>query len=141
MINVTKGSGNQTNASGETYISYCWSEVPGFSKFGSYIGNGSSDGTFIYLGFKPAYFVFKGLTSNSWYVYDNKRDPINPVDIELNFNNNQSEASSHDIDFLSNGVKMRTNNSSWNYNNYTYIYMAFAEQPGTTSFNTITNAR
>ena len=141
LINVTKGSGNQTNASGETYISYCWSEVPGFSKFGSYIGNGSSDGTFIHLGFKPAYFVFKGLTSNSWYVYDNKRDPINPVDIELNFNNNQSEASSHDIDFLSNGVKMRTNNSSWNYNNYTYIYMAFAEQPGTTSFNTITNAR
>ena len=138
----TLGGSNESNGSnGDTYIAYCWTEIPGYSKFGSYVGNGNADGSFIHLGFKPSYFVFKGVQDNSWYVYDNKRDPINPVDREFNFNNSQSEASSHDIDFLSNGVKMRTNNSSWNYNNYTYIYMAFAEQPGITPYDTQTNAR
>ena len=128
-LRSSDATNGRVNKSGNDYFAWCLAEVEGFSKFGIYTGNGNSDGAFIYLGFKPAYFVFKGLTSNSWYVYDNKRDPINPVDREFNFNNNQSEASSHDIDFTSNGVKMRTSNSSWNYSNYEYIYMAFAEAP------------
>ena len=129
-VRDTDSNGNiKVNKSGDDYIAYVFSSVQGYSKFAKYTGNGNANGTFIYLGFKPAYFVLKGLTSNSWYVYDNKRDPINPVDKEFNFNNTQAEASSYDIDFLSNGVKMRTNNSSWNYNNYEYVYMAFAESP------------
>ena len=127
--------------SSATYVAYVWQERPGYSKFGRYKGNGSSDGTMIYLGFKPAYFVLKGVHDDSWYVYDNKRDPINPVDREFNFHNTQTEASSHDIDFVSNGVKMRNSNSSWNYNNYTYMYMAFAEQPSGTMFGLDANAR
>ena len=127
--------------SSATYVAYVWQERPGYSKFGSYTGNGNSNGAFIHLGFKPAYFAFKGVHSDSWYVYDNKRDPINPVDKELNFHTTQVEASSHDIDFLHNGVKMRNSNSSWNYNNYTYMYMAFAEQPSETMFGLDANAR
>ncbi len=126
----TVGSDNKTNKSGDDFIAYCFSGVEGYSKFGIYTGNGSSDGTFIFLGFKPAFFMFRQVTySDNWYMYDNKRDTMNPTDQELNPSNSQSEASSHDIDFLSNGVKMRTNNSSWNYNNYNYIYLAFAESP------------
>jgi hypothetical protein len=126
----TVGSDNKTNKSGDDYIAYCFSGVEGYSKFGEYEGNGNSDGTFINLGFKPAFFMFRQVTySDNWYIYDNKRDTMNPTDQELNPSNSQSEASSHDIDFLSNGVKMRTNNSSWNYNGYKYIYLAFAELP------------
>ena len=74
--------------------------------------------------------MFRQVTySDNWYMYDSKRDTFNPTDQELNPSNSQTEASSHDIDFLSNGVKMRTSNSSWNYSNYEYIYMAFAESP------------
>ena len=126
----TVGNDNKTNKSGDVYVAYCFTGVSQYSKFGKYTGNGSSDGTFIYLGFKPAFFMFRQVTySDNWYMYDNKRDPINPTDNELNPSNGQSEASSHDIDFTSNGVKLRTSNSSWNYSNYEYIYMAFAESP------------
>ena len=126
----TVGNDNKTNKSGDNYVAYCFHEVKFFSKFGIYKGNGNSDGTFIYTGFRPAFFMFRQVTySDNWYMYDNKRDTFNPTDQELNPSNSQTEASSHDIDFLSNGVKMRTNNSSWNYNNYNYIYLAFAESP------------
>ena len=126
----TVGSDNKTNKSGDDFIAYCFSGVSQYSKFGEYTGNGSSDGTFIHLGFRPAFFLFRQVTySDNWYMYDNKRDTFNPTDKELNPSNAQTEASSHDIDFLSNGVKMRTNNSSWNYNGYKYIYLAFAELP------------
>ena len=126
----TVGNDNKTNKSGDNYVAYCFSEVEGFSKFGIYTGNGNSNGTFIYTGFRPAFFMFRQVTySDNWYMYDSKRDTFNPTDQELNPSNSQTEASSHDIDFLSNGVKMRTSNSSWNYSNYEYIYMAFAESP------------
>ena len=126
----TVGSDNKTNKSGDDFVAYCYSGVSQYSKFGEYTGNGLSDGTFIHLGFRPAFFMFRQVTySDNWYMYDNKRDTFNPTDQELNPSNSQSEASSHDIDFVSNGVKMRTNNSSWNYAGYNYIYLAFAELP------------
>ena len=129
-INLSDASAGRYNRSGNNYIAYVFAEVEGFSKFGSYVGNGNSNGAFIYLGFRPAFFLLKAKTSDiSWYMYDNKRDPDNYVDKELNPHNTQSEASGHDLDFVSNGVKMRSSDSSLNYSNYEYIYWAFAESP------------
>jgi len=129
-VRTSDASAGRVNRSGNDYIAYVFSEVEGYSKFGSYKGNGNSDGTFVYLGFRPAFFLLKAKTSDiSWYMYDHKRDPDNYVDKELNPHNSQSEASGHDLDFLSNGVKMRSSDSSLNYNNYEYIYWAFAESP------------
>ena len=129
-IRLSDASAGRYNRNGNNYIAYVFADVEGFSKFGSYVGNGNSNGAFIYLGFRPAFFLLKAKTSDiSWYMYDNKRDPDNLVDKELNPHNTQSEASGHDLDFVSNGVKMRSSDSSLNYSNYEYIYWAFAESP------------
>ena len=148
LINVSKGSGNQTNASGETYISYCWSEIPGYSKFDSYIGNGNSDGTFVHLGFRPAWLMVKNADSGStdWIIYDVLRETYNPMYRRLAANQPNAEGSdtstSAKYDLLSNGFKSVGGDGTFaNTNGETYIYMAFAEQPGTTPFDTFTNAR
>ena len=135
------GTDNAVNGNGSKYVSYCWSEIPGYSKFGTYTGNGNADGPYAHLGFRPAWLLLRGTHADIWYLYDNKRNTFNVVDKEINPNRDQSEASFTTADFLSNGFKIRTSNSSFNYNNYTYLYMAFAEQPGTTPFNTFANAR
>ena len=135
------GTDNAVNGSGSKYVSYCWSEIPGYSKFGTYTGNGSSDGPFVHLGFKPAWFLVRGTHGDIWYVYDNKRNTFNVVDKELNPNRDQTEATFTTVDFLSNGFKIRTSNSSFNYNNYTYMYMTFAERPSKTIFGLDANAR
>jgi len=127
--------------SGHLYVAYCWAEIPGFSKFGVYTGNGSSEGTYVELGFRPAFVMTRGTHGTSWYIYDNKRNTSNVVNLELNANNNQTEATFTTMDFLASGFKLRTSNDAFNYNNYTYVYMAFAEQPGATSFDTFANAR
>ena len=118
-----------SNQSSETYVAYCFSEVAGYSKFGSYTGNGNADGTFVFTGFKPAFVITRGLNGTNWYMYDNKRNTGNVVNKELNPNNTQTEATFTTLDFLSNGFKLRSNNSAFNYNNYNYIYIAFAESP------------
>ena len=134
----TVGGTNQAvNASGGTYVAYCFSEVKGFSKFGSYTGNGSTDGPFIYTGFKPAFLIYKGAsgtgTTDNWEMHDNKRDTSNPMDTVLYPNTTAAEsnpASTTDrLDFLSNGFKIRTGSSDYNASGSTYIYMAFAEEP------------
>ena len=141
------GSDNygNVNASGETYIAYCWSEIPGFSKFGSYTGNGSSDGTYVHLGFRPAWLMVKKSSgSDSWLIMDNKRDIDNVVGNTLAANSNGAEnADTGGIptDFLSNGFKCRGSGGDFNANGQTYVYMAFAEEPGTTPFDTFPNAR
>ena len=137
------GSDTKGNAS-STMIAYCFAEKKGFSKFGSYVGNGSTDGTFIYTGFKPAYFVIKRTdTTENWYCTDNKRNPINPVDNELLLLNKTDATitSSYPVDFLSNGFKIRGNNNITNASGGTYIYMAFAENPFVTSTGIPTPAR
>ena len=120
MVNYTTGN---------LYVAYCFAGVEGYSKFGKYVGNGSSDGTYVYTGFKPAFVITRGLHGTSWYIYDNKRNPVNVVNKELNSNNTQSEATFTTMDFNSNGFKIRSSNDAFNYNNYNYIYIAFAESP------------
>jgi hypothetical protein len=114
-----------------TMIAYCFADVKGFSKFGSYTGNGNADGTFVYTGFKPAFVMFKRTDSTSnWTMLDTKRSPFNLMKKELYANLGNSEAeNSRDIDCLSNGIKIRSSSTEINGSGATYIYMAFAEQP------------
>ena len=128
---VNLGSFAWINALNEDHIAYCFHSVDGFSKFGSYIGNGSSDGSFIYTGFTPAWVLFKRSDlAGEWFIYDSTRDTVQPIDSWLwaHSSNAETTSSSYDVDFLSNGFKMRYS-STINSSGYTYIYMAFAENP------------
>jgi len=141
------GSYNNVNTSGATYIAYCFAEKKGYSKFGSYVGNGNNDGTFIYTGFKPAWFLIKSSSNaEQWEMVDNKRNTINPLNLLLYPDQSAAEftGSTGDrlhCDFVSNGVKLRGNASSANGSGLTYIYMAFAENPFVTSTGIPTTAR
>ena len=118
------------NGSSETYVSYNFSSVNGFSKFGSYVGNGSSsDGTFVFTGFRPAWVMIKRSdSSGNWFIIDNKRDPFNEVTKDLYPNTSGAETDNPNfLDFLSNGFKLRTTGAS--VNSGTMIYFAFAESP------------
>ena len=132
-----------TNASGVTYVAYCWTSIPGYSKIGQYKGNGSADGRFVYVGFRPAWVLFKRTDSGgNWFIVDNKRDPFNECTRDLYPNTTGSETNNPNfVDFLSNGFKLRTTGTAVNGSGGTYIYMAFAEQPTETPFNTFPNAR
>ena len=130
---INQGTATYLNNTSIPYIGYCWSEVKGFSKFGSYTGNGSADGTFVYTGFKPSFFMWKKSSdTGNWLMMDNKRSTFNFAQTYVKANASAPEdATSSDIrwDFLSNGMKCRGNNSSINSSGATYIYMAFAENP------------
>ena len=128
----TVGTSNGSNGSNDDMIAYCFSEVAGYSKFGSYTGNGSSDGTFVFTGFRPAWILIKGTSgSRHWIMKDNKRNTFNVVNGTLLANSSTSEdtSSSFDIDFLSNGFKGKTSGSHVNASGVTYIFLAFAESP------------
>ena len=131
----TVGDWAGSNASGQTFIAYCFADVQGFSKFGSYIGNGSNDGTFFYTGFKPAFIIQKSTsTVVDWQLHDNKRGqyfPGNVVNNRIEPNLNNAEGTGDDIgyDFLSNGFKTRTSHAAYNGSGLNFIYMAFAEAP------------
>ena len=131
----TLGNNSTPNGSGDTYVAYCFAEIEGYSKFGSYTGNGSSDGTFIYTGFRPAFFLLKRTdTANAWNIFDSTRETYNPEDLTLYPNQSDAEYTETDgLDFLSNGVKMREGNPWNNASGGTYIYLAFAENPFVTS--------
>ena len=126
----TKGD-TASNGSGDTYINYCFSEVAGYSKFGKYTGNGSTDGTFVFTGFRPAFLIFKrSSNSASWRIFDNKRDTDNVLISRLLADSSGAENTSRTVvDFLSNGFKLRANNAGKNNIGDTYIYLAFAESP------------
>ena len=130
------------NGSSDTFIAYCFAEKQGYSKFGSYTGNGNADGPFVYTGFKPA-FVMNKLTSGAddWQILDNKRNPYNVTNLYLKPNGSDAETTNNAIDFLSNGFKLRTSAGSWNPNGGTFIYMAFAEAPFVSSGGIPTTAR
>ena len=118
------------NGNGVNYIAYCFSSVAGYSKFASYKGNGSSDGTFVFTGFRPAWVLIKNVSSSySWDLNDNKRDPDNVCEKVLSPNLSDAEATATSMDFLSNGFKLRVNNNSQNKNGDTFVYLAFAESP------------
>ena len=139
---VYLGTASDVNQSGEDYIAYCFAEKKGFSKFGSYTGNGSTDGTFVYTGFKPAFVMFKNTeTTANWGMIDNKRDDDNVVKARLFPNLSDTESSSFDIcDFTAQGFKLRTTDSQFN-SSHKIIYMSFSESPFVTSSGIPTTAR
>jgi hypothetical protein len=140
---VSASSGDDhTNISGDNYIAYCFAEKKGFSKFGSYTGNGSADGTFVYTGFKPAFVIIKRTdTTAFWRLYDNKRNTFNIVDKRIAPNDSGAETTADDLDFLSNGFKQRGTSGANNASGGSYIYMAFAENPFVTSTSIPCTAR
>jgi hypothetical protein len=125
------GTSDATNKSATTYVAYCFSEVSGYSKFGSYTGNGSSDGTFVYTGFRPRYVMFKRTdTTANWVVIDTARDTYNVAGKELFPNLSDAENDNRpEVDFLSNGFKLRWTYNGTNASGGNYIYAAFAENP------------
>ena len=130
------GDYNGTNGSGDNMINYCFSEVEGYSKFGKYTGNGSSDGTFVFTGFRPAFVITKNISNAyDWMLFDVKRSPFNDINDYLFPNSSSAEgtgSSTINVDFLSNGFKWRGSSSGNNYINKsgdTFIYLAFAEAP------------
>jgi len=136
VVNVGTSSAVNGTASGSTYVMYCFSEVAGYSKFGSYAANGnSSDGPFVFLGFRPAWIMFKSITGTGqdWIIHDIKRDDVNYMYKRLKPNNNTVENTSSTttarVDFLSNGFKVRGNGNLIGASGKTYIYFAFAESP------------
>ena len=130
------GGANWVNNSNSSYIAYLWAEIPGFSKFGSYVGNASTDGPFVYTGGRPAFVMIKSSTvATNWYIFDSSRQSTNPVTGALFSNTSDIETfSAHDIDFLSNGFKIRQA-AGYGANNSgeTYVYACFMESPFTTA--------
>ena len=138
------GSESDLSGSSQNMIAYCFAEKKGYSKFGSYVGNGNNDGTFVYTGFKPAFIILKNTSqSQNWYIYDNKRTPTNfaHYHIYADLSNAEANGNTFGIDILSNGWKIKTSNDGWNGSGEVYVYMAFAESPFVNSNDVPNNAR
>ena len=136
------GTHGSTNASGSTYVAYCFAPITGFSSINSYTGNGNADGVFQYLGFKPAWVMIKKTSgTGSWWMFDNKRLGYNPSNSRLYANDTASGATATVIDFLSNGFKFRSDDGELNASGGTYVYIAFASSPLVGSNNVPANAR
>jgi hypothetical protein len=121
---------------GKTHVAYCFSPVEGYSAFGSYTGNASADGTFVYTGFRPSFVMHKrtdtgGASVGDWRIWDTKRDTDNAAEALLfpSGSNAESSNSAHGLDILSNGFKFRTADTNINANGGSYLYIAFAENP------------
>ena len=119
--------------SGDSMVAYCWAPIAGYSAFGSYTGNGSTDGPFVYLGFRPRFVMTKSYDATAgagdWTIHDTSRNPYNTADLRLFANSSAAESSSEAMDMNSNGFKIRATNSNCNTSGGGYIYMAFAENP------------
>jgi len=137
------GTSVNANASSANIIAYCFAEVKGYSKFGSYVGNGSADGTFVYTGFKPAWVMMKASSaSGNWGMFDNKRIGYNVKNYNFRADQNNAEGTDDAIDILSSGFKIRSTSGGFGGGSgTTYIYMCFAESPFTTSTGIPTTAR
>jgi len=123
------GSDGKTNVSGDM-VAYLFHSVEGYSKVGSYVGNGNADGAFIYTGFRPSYVICRNATLvASWMQYDATRSPYNILDARFMPNTVDAEGSADSFDFLSNGFKNRTSNANFNADASTYVYVAFAKYP------------
>ena len=131
-----------TNGSSNSMIAYCFAEKKGYSKFGSYTGNASTDGTFVYTGFKPAFLIVKNTATSptDWIMIDNKRPGYNE-NLPMQPNKTDAEGSSATADLLSNGFKVRNQYGGFNGSGAITIYMAFAESPFVNSNGIPTNAR
>ena len=128
VVNI--GTSIGVNRNTYNYVMYCFAEIPGYSSFGSYTGNGSTDGAFVYTGFSPAFIMYKVTsTTDSWEMYDTTRQTSNVYGTQLKANLSNAETDDTRIDILSNGFKARSTNTAVNASGATYIYMAFAENP------------
>lgn len=132
---ISVGVSSRTNGNGNNHIAYCFAEIEGFSKFGSYTGNGSADGPFVYCGFRPRWVMIKNATGTSnantgWFIFDSLRNTFNTVSNPLRADSSDLEASSYAIDFLGNGFKLRLSDIGINNSTgATHIFAAFAESP------------
>ena len=140
---LTLGTNGSCNGSSDTYIAYCFAEKQGYSKFGSYVGTGNVDGSFIFTGQKSAFIMIKvKSTGDSWQLIDTTRDTFNSgSEFVLQPDLSSAEADNVRLDILSNGFKTRTTNVSVNASGQSYIYMAFAENPFVTSTGVPATAR
>ena len=131
------GAGGQVNTSGRTYVAYCFANISGYSKISWYKGNGNADGSFIYTGFRPAYFLTKAENgvNEPWLVWNNKTEGFNAGasatlgNHRLTVSANSVESDTSDIEFLSNGIKITNTSGHVNGSSYNYPYLAFAESP------------
>mgnify|MGYP003150216887 CR=1 FL=1 len=141
----TIGTNGRVNDVGVTYIAYCWNDISGYSKFSSYTGNGNADGTFVYTGFKPAFAMCKQTNgANDWRMVtqnvNSRNTTSNEIDKNLYAQSNLAESSTN-VDFVSNGMKIRSSSTGINGSGDSYIYMAFAESPLVNSNGVPNNAR
>tara|TARA_R100001440_G_scaffold40339_1_gene60028 strand:- start:46 stop:1101 length:1056 start_codon:yes stop_codon:yes gene_type:complete len=138
----TVGTNTKCNTDDTDYIAYAFAEKVGYSKFGQYSGNGNSDGTYVYTGFRPSFVIVKNSSTgnNEWVMHDNKRNTFNPTNKELVADNNYAEYDDVRFDFLSNGFKVRDNVGYVNSGGDAYVYMAFG-QSIVSSTNVVANAR
>ena len=146
--NLTVHTKNEVNTDGRTYVHYVFAPIQGYSKFGSYTGNGNADGPFVYLGFKPAWVMVKKTNdAHSSYIQygstgiDSGDQGSNPVKFSLQANSDSADATENSMDFLSNGFKIRTSGNGHNTSSGTYIYIAFAEHPFVSSKGVPVTAR
>ncbi len=141
----TLGDNVMSNSDTKNYIAYCFAEKQGFSKFGSYTGNGNADGAFVYTGFRPAYIMIRDTgNAENWFLFDNKRDGynVNKVLLYANTITADTTTGANQIDLLSNGFKCRSTDNGTNRSGATgFIYMAFAEAPFVNSNGVPCNAR
>ena len=137
------GTNDKTNDSGSnSMIAYCFRSIQGYSKCGSYIGNGNADGTFVYTGFRPAWVMHKRIDSTgNWFIFDNKRLGYNSENHRLLADTYGTEADPSDYDLLSNGFKIGFTSGNVNADTGIYVYIAFAESPFVTSTGIPTTAR
>ena len=126
---VSLGNTDDVNKNNIAHIMYCFHSVEGYSKVGSYIGNGSADGTFVYTGFRPAWVLIRSSGVGHWIIFDSTRHPSNVNDLRIYANQSNAEDSSYSLDLLSNGFKPRHTGSDFNSSGVNYIYLAFAESP------------
>ena len=142
----TVGSSDRVNNNGDDYIAYVWANIPGVQNFGGYKGNGSTNGAFIYTGFRPALLIVKVITSGQserWYMWDNKRDPYNSVYKYKDWGAAMAQQTGTNpiVDFVSNGFKFRNGSSNYWNGAYNYVYMAWAESPLGNLYGGQANAR
>jgi hypothetical protein len=140
----TVGGDNGVNGNGDSMIAYCFAEKKGYSKFGSYTGNGASSansGTFVYTGFKPSLVIVKNTGTEGWQMWDNKRSSYNGQGSNISPNSANAESTGVRVHFFSNGYQLVSSGADQNSSGATFIYMAFAESPFVTSTGIPTTAR
>jgi len=130
VISVQKDTTEVNSPSGDSYICYAWRGIEGFSKFGKYTGNGNADGPFVYTGFRPRLiFVKLRNSAGDWWIQDTARSTFNPLSKYIAWNRNDAEATGIDVDFLSNGFKIRTSSGDFNSSGATILYGAWGDVP------------